>query len=329
MWYNWRYIYDVIQLDEDYASYYNNYVGYTDEIDFRKIHLDCAANLAFDVYATDASKFTVWRWDDSKNKLVSLQATALKQSNSSSYKPSIYRDYFTETKTLLLESGDYFLSMESTNAAKGGNAYYSVYISEDSTIFSKANNEDDDWTALPDAYDRGTLTESDTSKSIVFDWVGFSDAIDYRKFRVQKEMNARFEIHVYDAAKFTIYQLVSKTDKKGKVTNSLKQLKSVSLKKSDREAGVCSITTEACNFEAGVDYYICMESTNAAKGGDTDYNVLFHVLPGSEIPMDALAMPDDLNFASLDEDVLANASAFDKLAALDDASAWQTVAKLA
>ena len=184
-------IYDEIQLDEDYASYYNNYVGYTDEIDFRKIHLDCAANLAFDVYATDASKFTVWRWDDSKNKLVSLQATALKQSNSSSYKPSIYRNYFTETKTLLLESGDYFISMESTNAAKGGNAYYSVYISEGSTIFSKANNEDDDWTALPDIYDRGTLTESDTSKSIVFDWVGFSDAIDYRKFRVQKEMNAK------------------------------------------------------------------------------------------------------------------------------------------
>jgi len=324
-------IYDEIQLDEESASYYNNYVGYTDEIDFRKIHLDNAANLAFDVYATDASKFTVWRWDDSKNKLVSLQATALKLSNSSSYikKPSIYRDYYVETKTLLLDSGDYFISMESTNAAKGGNAYYSVYISEDSTIFSKGNNEDDDWTALPDAYDLGELSESDSGNSILFDWVGFTDDIDYRKFTVAYDMKANFEIHVYDAAKFTVYQLVSKTDKKGKTTNSLKQLKSVSLKKSDSEAGVCSISTAECNFEAGVDYYLCMESTNAAKGGDTDYNVLFHALPGSEIPMDALAMPDARNIASPDADVLADASAFDNLAAVGDATAWQTVAKLA
>ena len=262
---------------------------------------------------------------------MSLQATSLKLRDSSSYikMSSVYRDYFAETKTLLLESGDYYLSMESTNAAKGGNAYYSVYISEESSFFYEGNNEDDDWTALSDTYDLGTLSESDSESSIIYNWVGFTDAVDYRKFTVDSDMKATFEIDAYDAAKFTVYQLVSKTDKKGKTTNSLKQLKSLTIKKQDEGSGVCTFTTAACNFEAGVDYYLCMESTNAAKGGDTDYNVILHVSPGSDILMDALAMPDALSSASLDADILADASAFDKLAVVDDASAWQTAAMLA
>ncbi len=44
---------------------------------------------------------------------------------------------------------------------------------------------------------------------------------------------------------------------------------------------------------------------------------------------DALGMPDDPSFASSSSELFADAAAFDKLAALDDASAWQTAAKLA
>ena len=44
---------------------------------------------------------------------------------------------------------------------------------------------------------------------------------------------------------------------------------------------------------------------------------------------DALAMPDAIAFASSGSDLLADASAFDQLAAFDGASAWQTAAKLA
>ena len=44
---------------------------------------------------------------------------------------------------------------------------------------------------------------------------------------------------------------------------------------------------------------------------------------------DALAMPDNLGFASSGSDLPADASAFGKLASFDDASGWQTAAKLA
>ena len=337
-----------IQIDENEASYYNNYVGYGDEIDFLKVRLDDAAQLSFEVTATDASKFTIWQWDDRKDKLVSLQASTLKLEEESYVKSgakgsSLSKYYHIETKNLLLNAGDYYLSMESTNAAKGGNAYYNVYLYE-SVFFAEGNTEDDDWTTLPGKYDLGALTRE--SQEIVDDeWVGFGDDVDYRKFTVAEGMKGSFDVYASDAStKFTVYELVSKTNKKGETTESLKKLKSVTIKTFDEEYSCYRGITAACDFREGVEYYYCMESTNAAKGGSAYYHVDF-LLSEEFKPIKApvkfaqeesfLAAEDPsgslgLDFALLDADVLADASAFDRLAALDDASAsWQTAARLA
>jgi len=39
------------------------------------------------------------------------------------------------TKALLLEAGVYYVSMESTNAAKGGRAYYEIAVDQDASKF--------------------------------------------------------------------------------------------------------------------------------------------------------------------------------------------------
>lgn len=137
---------------------HDNYVGYTDEIDFKKVHLNAESTLKFNIYATDASKFTIWRLDAKKNKLVSLQSTALKfyqydavkSSSSSTY-------YYAGTKGIKLAEGDYYLSVESTNAAKGGNAYYNVYLDYDSEIHTSLEVKDslDGPAALLDMPDSG------------------------------------------------------------------------------------------------------------------------------------------------------------------------------
>lgn len=327
-----------IQIDENEASYYNNYVGYGDEIDFLKVRLDDAAKLSFGVTATDASKFTVWRWDDGKNKLVSLQASTLKLKEESYIKGSaLSKYYYVETKELLLDAGDYYLSMESTNAAKGGNAYYNVYLYE-SVFFAEGNKADDDWATLPADYDFGALTRE--SQEIVNDeWVGYGDDIDYRKFTVAEGMTGSFDVYATDTStKFTVYELVSKT-KGGKTTESLKKLKSVTIKTFDEEYSCYRGITAACDFREGVEYYYSMESTNATKGGSAYYHVDFLLSEPLKAPAkfaqeeSSLAAEDPsgspaLSFASLDADILADASTFDKLAALDDTS-WQTIAKLA
>ena len=49
-------------------------------------------------------------------------------------------------------------------------------------------------------------------------WVGFSDAVDYAEFSLESGAKLSFNISADDAAKFTIYSLNSKKNKKGEFT---------------------------------------------------------------------------------------------------------------
>ena len=173
------------------------------------------------------------------------------------------------------------------------------------------------------------------------EWVGYGDDIDYRKFTVAEGMKGSFDVYASDAStKFTVYELVSKTNKKGETTESLKKLKSVTIKTFDEEYSCYRGITAACDFREGVEYYYSMESTNATQGGSAYYHVDFLLSEPLKAPAkfaqeeSSLAAEDPSgslgrSFASLDADVLADASAFDKLASADDASGWQTAVKLA
>ena len=332
-------MYSSIEFDTNgpmsYDPYnYKNYVGYTDEIDFKKIHLDGTAMLSFEITATEAAKFTIWEWNGSK--MVSKQSTALKEREFSPIKGAVssLKEYFVETKGIILDGGkDYYLSVESTNAAKGGNAYYFVYLdSSDSKFFGTPNNEDDNWKNLTDDYDLGTLSGS--KDNIVEDWVGYDDAIDYRKFTVGEKAKFSFEIESSETAKFTLWKY------------DAKKKKTVALQKTNTEESGWwgdyrySSTTDKLQLEAG-EYWFSVESPNAKKGGNADYRVSVIVgeeyksaltMPETASDASALAMPEEdslgisdaLSLAGYDTDALADASA-SALAELDDKSAWQSL----
>jgi len=331
---------DSIILDEDPMSVgsHDSFVGYTDEIDFKKVHLNNTAKLSFDIYATDASKFTIWRWDDGKKKLVSLQASTLKlkevediKSGAKSSSSSKY--FFVETKDIILNSGDYYLSMESTNAAKGGNAYYNVILAEDSQFFGTPDNKDDTWKNLSDDYGLGALSGS--KDNIVRDWVGYDDAIDYRKFTVGEEAKFSFEIESSDLTKFTVWKYDAKKKK-------LVSLQTTSIEDNYWGEYRYGTTTDKLQLDAG-EYYFSVESPDAKKGGNADYRVSVIVgdeykaaltMPETASDACALAMPetsdelgisDALSFCGYDTDVLADASA-SVLAELDGSTAMQLLA---
>ncbi|MBR7121135.1 MAG: hypothetical protein IKC94_02705, partial [Lentisphaeria bacterium] len=102
-------------------------------------------------------------------------------------------------------------------------------------------------------------------------WVGFGDEWDYQEFSLDSAAKLSFNISADDAAKFTIYSLTGKTDKKGVTTYSLKSLQSSALKL-NKLTGQYSIDTKALLLNAGT-YYIGVQSTNAKKGGDADYTL--------------------------------------------------------
>ena len=285
-------MYSSIEFDTNgpmsYDPYnYKNYVGYTDEIDFKKIHLDGTAMLSFEITATEAAKFTIWEWNGSK--MVSKQSTSLKEREFSPFKGAVssLKEYFVETKGIILDGGkDYYLSVESTNASKGGNAYYFVYLdSSDSKFFGTPDKKDDTWQNLSDDYDLGALSGS--KDNIVRDWVGYEDAVDYRKFTVEGEKKTlSFHIQSSDLTKFTVWKYDAKREK-------TVALQTTSIEDNYWGEYQYGTTTDQLQLDTG-EYYFSMESTNAKKGGNADYKI--SVIVGDEYKA-ALAMPESASDA--------------------------------
>ena len=264
-----------ISLDKDGSVSVDgriNFVGFGDEADYAKFTLTYGANLSFLLNATGAAKFTIWTLMTGKNgakTMKSLQATSAKKDKSTG-------DYLATTKNLLLEKGDYYISVESPDAKKGGNAYYNVMLNKgDCVFYKKGDNFDDDWVDLvSDSYNGAAyLGTVDGSKEVLIQngWVGYGDAVDYRKFTLKTGAKISLAAIALDAIRISICRVDSKTGKGGVTVSSLKTLQSTTLKK-NKETGDYFSLTKSILLEKG-DYYICVESTNAKKGGNADYRV--------------------------------------------------------
>jgi hypothetical protein len=349
-----------------------DWVGYGDSIDYRKFTIPCAANLSFTLNASDAVKLTFYELDKKAGKLIQIQSFSAAKTKVIKYREDgeliieepdwNYSSTFTPVLldvNAVNEDGDaygvYYLSVQSTNAAKGGSAEYELYLDEETSAFFDRCDNGDDWTDLATKGDASELITDlgrlDASDAAVIEegWVGYGDAVDYFKFTVAADSVLSFQVDASDEAKFSVSQLISKNG-----AWSLKSLQTTKLKKNKvtkyKEDGewyyeypdwAYSATTGKLSLKAGT-YYLSMLSTNAAKGGNANYQVYLNtdkcILPQADAFLDALDAPElagslamaaDLSFGGIEAaDLLADASAFDKLAA-NAASAWQAVAKLA
>ena len=260
---------DVGVLDAYSFELCSDWVGFGDAVDYMRFTLFSAAKVSFSVDATGASAFTVYQLVQSKSGTYSLNAL---QTTALSFNKE-YGDYEAATKALLLEAGDYYFSMQSTNAAQGGSAYYNIYLnSEDSEFFTDGDNWDD-WTDLEKMGEYGEVGEIGFldcylgGQDVLCGWVGFGDAADYAGFTIDGDAKLSFDVSATDAVSFTVCSLVQA--KNG--TYSLKTLQSTPLAL-NREAGTYEATTKTLSLEAGR-YYILVQSTNAAQGGSAYYGV--------------------------------------------------------
>ena len=240
---------------------YNNYVGYMDEIDYKIIRPASAAKLSFTVTATGASKFTVYALVDTKKKdkkgniickVKTLKTVTLKEKNGT---------YSGEINDLLLEkynsSLEYYVSMKATKTAKGGGAYYNVQLDSSSMFFNKGNNDDDSSTLST----LKSLSVASSGAKLLEDWVGFGDTIDFRKFTLAKAAKLSFILNAGNAAKLTLYKVVTKGS-----YYSLKAVKSASAKKGN------SNKTSLSLLGSGT-YVLSVKSTAPAKSDNANYTL--------------------------------------------------------
>ena len=262
---------------EENETVFHNFVGAEDGSDYAKIRLEKGALLSFSLISTDATKFFIYSLIPGKvSKGVqtytqkSLQSTSLKKTKEG----GIY--YTAQTAPILLEAGDYYVCMQTANT-KSGSVYYSVAIEHDESVFFTSGDNSDDWTDLKTngadgaVGDAGAL-DADTVSVIADEWVGFGDAVDYKKITIGSAAKLSFAVEAGSAVKFTVWSLSGKTDKKGVTTWSLKSLQSVKISKADG-AGKYTATTASLFLGNAGAYYISVESANAAKGDSADYTV--------------------------------------------------------
>ena len=240
---------------------YNNYVGYNDEVDYKIIRPVSAAKLSFTITATGASKFTIYALVDtgkkdkkgnSIRKVKKLKTVTLSKKNGT---------YSGKIKDLLLKKYDssleYYVSMKATKTAKGGGAYYNVQLDSSSVFFSKGNNSDD----ASELGSMKTLAVASPGAKLLDDWVGFGDTIDFRKFTLTSAAKLSFILNAGNAAKLTLYKVVTKGSK-----YSLKAVKSVSAKKGKSKG------TSPGLLKSGT-YVLSVKSTAPAKSENTNYTL--------------------------------------------------------
>ena len=271
-----------------------DWVGFGDAVDYKKFTIATAAKLDFAIISSDVVKFSVCQLESKPDKKKGTTVYSLKTLLSATVKKNGKHDnYLALTKSLLLDAGDYYFCVESTNAKKGGSADYTVNLDTGESVFFTKGKNNDDWDDLAEKGAAGKFVKIGELKSntAMSDWVGYGDAVDYRQFTIKNGASVSFEISAEDAAKFTVYQLVGKTDKKGNTTYSLKSLQSTGIKTN------VLTTTKKLKLEAG-EYYFSMESTNANKGGNAAYDIRISeisALPQKGKDADALAMTGDVN----------------------------------
>ena len=297
-----------------------NFVGFCDDADFAKISLDCAAKLSFLADASNAVEFIVCRLVEGSDKngnptykLKSLQTTSLTKK----------KDYAAATGSLLLEKGDYYIAMKSSNTKTTGSAYYNVSLNRDkekTVFFTDGDGGDNNW-----LYDKKTKKTNSAVSDVAGialtpdkdniqidaetpsgdgsdgwnNFVGFGDASDYVKLDLSGTVKASFTIEATNAAKFVICRLTGTgTDKNGDPTYKLKTVLTKTLKKKTIDNTVIyTATTKLLSLPAidNCEYYISIQSTNAQKGKSAYYNVSLAAFEPEASA--ALVMPDALNTA--------------------------------
>lgn len=297
-------------LDANTGCVIENWVGFCDAVDYVKITIDSAAKLSFLLGADDAAKFTVWKLNGKTNKqgdvswsLKSLQAKSLAKVKKTG-------EYAAATKALLLDAGEYYISMQSTNAAKGGNASYAVTLDAANSVFyTDVDDGRNDWlydkktgTANPDRETFNPVVLTSDTKEILLDaegtvsreitvdgktveyrdFVGYGDAADYARILLDNDATVSFSVAATDKAKFVIYSFIEGVDKKGNAKYTVKALQTTELKKAKTSTGYTA-TTKALSLQAG-EYYVVVQSTNAAKGGCAYYNVELNMADCSGLP---------------------------------------------
>ena len=228
----------------------NNWVGFSDEFDYKAITLNSAAQISFSItsgtmpdygqvikvgiYALRSSTDNKGATTYSLNQLLTVSPKYDKGTNK----------YVIDTAALLLDKGTYYIGVQSLDAKKGGGTDYTVALNKTASEF----------------FSSVVTVSASTGNIIANDWVGYGDEYDYQAITINSAAKLSLSITSTDAVKISICALDGKDGK-----YSFKSLQSTAAKY-DKNTKKYVVDTAALLLDKGT-YYLCVQSTNAKKAG--------------------------------------------------------------
>ncbi len=197
-------------------------------------------------------------------------------------------------KQTLLRIGNYTIQVQTTNRKLEGD--YSFRFQED-MLFRNANLYNDDWVDLKTSGDAGltavegaplTYTIGDHLSELFSEWVGYSDAIDYRRIDFEYDGSYTFNFNADTRIQLSVNRLVEQQDG----TFKLVIIKSKNLGRGEKWEMLNGLL-----LEKGT-YYLAVKSLDAAKGIGGQYSVY---LNGANSELSLYAENSDDNWEALDE----------------------------
>ena len=295
-----------VEKDDGSGGSYSNSVSGTDKVDYAKISLDKAAKLSFTVEADSKVKLTFYelveKGDDTYKKKT-LKSVSISKATGDE----------KSTASVLVEGGSdklYCVAVENKNK-KNQTAYYNVSLNtaegkNKSEFFADG---DDGWNNGPLLIKVGKTKVANTAQiknfqpvniiesgtqNVQFDtneiladgtgrwknFVGFGDDNDYVRLSATQPVELSLTINAIGNVKLIVYSL--SLNAKGQWVQKTLQTTPLSLKK-NQETGEASskkkllldrlVDTTGKDTDNVTGYYVCVQSTNASKGGSASYNV--------------------------------------------------------
>ena len=217
----------------------NEWVGFGDSVDYRKLTINQAGSYDFTVSGVNTPLTMTVYAKNSSGDLSKVKSVSVKQGSG-------------KISGLLTDTGTYYVEVKAKNTSSGKNTNYQVQVT--GSGFTKTNNADDSWTNLPAEYTiSGTTSFSD--------WVGFGDAIDYRKIDVAANGGMyTFRLSgMSNKVKLTVYSVND---------GNLQLVKSVT-----GSSGNSSVLLKDLCLSAGTKYYLAVEAPGAQKAQNSAYTL--------------------------------------------------------
>jgi len=284
--------YTVMVLDSSRTLISNGWGGLGDTLSLRRIDFSYSGKYTFTVNTTDQVKVTLIKvTTNSKGQQKEKKVTSTTVSGKKKYGKDI------SFGGVLLERGAYYLQVEALKADKGTNADYSVKVSPASIFRTDCDNGDNNYlydktqkdvwnskvlnsaafvidsscledgkSAIQIDTDAETVIERKDGDTTFTNYIGFGDAMDFRKIELKTAAKLSFDISktTGGAAKLVVYTVNSSG--KMVVANS-------KLTVTAKAAATDGILKNQAVLEKDVEYYIAIQSTDASKGKEAYYNV--------------------------------------------------------